>query len=391
MISDGAGFIFAVIAAICNGSFLVPFKSKAVMDLRVDPLVFQIYASMGIFIASWFLVIFLQYNPQFVGGTSTHFAFVPLAVLAGCFVVLSMTFSFFATRKIGVALAQGIFGGLAIIVSYIWGLLLFHEEASNPVLSVFGIILIVIGIAAIGACKELSSILVVKFPNMANWLSPTNSVRSQRVSKALDDSEAWGISPPENTTEMESGVSNNDKQDRLSLVSGDRQQSRHSISSILLPPSVDRSDFIQGCVYAVLCGIFGGSSLVPLYYIPHEHAGFALFPGFGVGAMITAPVVLVGYCLYFRSPFPPIGFNIGMYSGVLAGIIWMGNCVFTIGAIPVLGYSVAFPLVHTSVFISGLWGIYLFGELDGFALSSGVFFAAGAVLIGGAVMISVGK
>ncbi len=165
MISDGAGFVFAVIAAVCNGSFLVPFKAKAVMELRVDPLVFQIYASIGIFIASWFLVVFIQFNPDFVSGTSTQFTFVPLAVVAGCCVVLSMTFSFFATRIIGVTLAQGIFGGLAIIVSYIWGSLLFHEKASSPALSVFGIIFIVLGIGAIGACKEISDFIIHRFPN----------------------------------------------------------------------------------------------------------------------------------------------------------------------------------------------------------------------------------
>ncbi len=281
MISDGAGFVFAVIAAVCNGSFLVPFKAKAVMELRVDPLIFQIYASIGIFIASWFLVIFIQFNPDFVSGTSTQFTFVPLAAVAGCFVVLSMTFSFFATRIIGVALAQGIFGGLAIIVSYIWGSLLFHEEASSPALSVFGIIFIVLGIAAIGACKEISDFITHRFPSLASRLPSVASSRSQHVTKVLEDNE-WGISPTTNSREMEQEVRNNDQEDHNASLVHSRQQSHHSSLSISLIIKADKSEFLFGVAYAVLCGIFGGSSLVPLYYIPNEHAGFAMFPAFGV-------------------------------------------------------------------------------------------------------------
>jgi glucose uptake protein GlcU len=395
------GFIFAIAAAICNGSYLVPFKSKSVTMLKVDPLVFQIYASMGIFVASWFLLAFLPFNPHFIDGSSTKFAFVPLALLSGCLVVLSMTFSFFATKKIGVALAQGIFGGLAIIVSYIWGLVLFNEKTTNPVLSVFGIVLIVLGVAAIGACKELSAILVLKLPSLAQHASASSTATAgatdRQDSKASVDIEVSGIS----LTAMENTVKNDDQeakseefQNNVSLMTdkthSDAPQRTTSLA-IFLPPSIDRTDFIQGCIYAVLCGIVGGSSLVPLHYIPAEHTGFALFPALGVGALITAPVVLLCYCQVFKVPYPAMGFDIGMYSGMLAGVIWTANSVLTIGAIPILGYSVAFPLVHCSVFISGLWGIYFFHEFDGFALSSLVFFSAGATVIGGAIMISIGK
>ena len=367
MLNEGAGFVFAVIAAICNGSFLVPFKIKEVTDLKTEPLMFQLYASVGIFISSWILVAFISFNPQYVSGTSTKFVFDPLAMLAGCLVVLSMSFSFFATRKIGVALAQGIFGGLAIIVSYIWGSVLFDEQASSPVLSAFGIIFIVIGVTCIGACKEISTWFTQRFPSLKGNQVP-------------HDQDMSGISLGD--TKLESGVENNDSE---SLVHSGNQSHGHRSHGLF------RTSFIQGVVYAILCGLFGGSSLVPIYYIPVAHAGFAMYPGFGLGALITAPCVLLGYCRYYKLPFPQFGFNAALYAGVVAGIIWMANCAFTIGAIPVLGYSVAFPLVHCSVFVSGLWGIYLYQEFNGFPFASVIFFSASVVLLAGAVMISVGK
>ena len=130
MLSKGGGYILAIIAAFCNGSFLVPYKIESVTAMKIDPIVFQLYATVGIFLMSWIAAMFLPFNSEYVANAGEKLNFVPLAALAGCLMVLSMTFSFFATRKIGVALAQGIFGGLAIVVSYIWGTILFGESAT---------------------------------------------------------------------------------------------------------------------------------------------------------------------------------------------------------------------------------------------------------------------
>lgn len=369
MLSKGAGYILAIIAAICNGSFLVPFKVESVAVMKIDPIVFQLYATIGIFIMAWIAAIFLPYNSEYVSQSGEKLDFVPLGALAGSLMVLSMTFSFLATRKIGVALAQGIFGGLAIVVSYIWGTLLFGESASSVALSVFGVITIVLGTVGIGASRELSTWILRRFPWLGQRMASLASSRSTSHANTLDEEnhENWGISP----------LSTVDDSTRQRLA----QNVENEIAS---------SDFFVGVVYAVICGIIGGTTLVPLYYVPTKYQGLAFLPSFGIGSLITAPIVLVIYCKTMNVALPPLRLHMGVYMGILAGMVWTINTILTIGAIPILGYAVAFPLVHCSVFISGLWGIFLFKELQGYPLGAVVFYASGMILLAGAVMISIG-
>jgi glucose uptake protein GlcU len=383
VVSEGAGFVLATVAAIANGTFLVPYKLRVVHALKVNPLVFQCYASIGIFLSSWVVVAFLPLNPDFVAGATSEFVFVPWAMLAGSAVVIAMTLSFLATQKIGVALAQGVFGGLAIVVSYIWGLCLFDESASDPTMSAFGVVLIVCGIAAIGGCKEISCWLGKHFPCLQTHCSESDE--RMGTNNAMNN---------DHTVDDDGELHSEDMNKQLVRASSPAIISP-SVSILseasFLSHIISREDFVEGVIYAILCGIAGGSSLVPIFYIPNEHRGFAMFPAFGFGAILTAPIILVVNRHIYGSSGSIINFDIALFAGIVAGAIWMVNCVLTIGAIPVLGYSVAFPLVHCSVFISGLWGMYAFREFHGQTLASIIFFASGVVLIAGAIMISVGK
>jgi glucose uptake protein GlcU len=47
------------------------------------------------------------------------------------------------------------------------------------------------------------------------------------------------------------------------------------------------------------------------------------------------------------------------------GIFFAAYNLFAIGAIPRLGYGIAFPLSQCSVLVGGLWGIYYFNEIKG--------------------------
>ena len=48
-------------------------------------------------------------------------------------------------------------------------------------------------------------------------------------------------------------------------------------------------------------------------------------------------------------------------------------------------YGVAYPINQCALFVSGLWGIFVFHEIRGGAVS--VFFTAGAVLTSGCIML----
>jgi hypothetical protein len=50
--------------------------------------------------------------------------------------VLAIAFSFAAINLVGLALAQGVWGGVAILVSFLWGVLAFGDNIANIPLAV---------------------------------------------------------------------------------------------------------------------------------------------------------------------------------------------------------------------------------------------------------------
>lgn len=60
-------------------------------------------------------------SPPILQAHTPPFPFPPLGMVAGALFVLSVTFSFAAIPFIGLAMAQGVWGGSAILVAWIWG------------------------------------------------------------------------------------------------------------------------------------------------------------------------------------------------------------------------------------------------------------------------------
>lgn len=368
MPSIASGYAFAIFACLTNGSFLVPFKLNSIMVLKIPPIIFQLYASIGIFISSWLSAMFLPVNPDFVTGAGKSLVFVPFGFLGGVIMVLSMTFGFMATRKIGVALAQGIFGGLAIIVSYIWAVAIFGEVPSSIGLSISGIALLVIGISGIAASRDVAKYMLTKLESIAGSQAGSD-VEGQSVHSVTSENHF--------TMSMESdGNRENSEKDRLTHFT---------------QPRTNSTDYVAGVIYALLCGALGGTTLVPLHYVEAAHGGLAFIPSFGTGVLVTTPfVMLFYYYIIERKPLPPIPLDRGLVAGIVSGVVWNVSNILSVGAIPVLGYGVAFPLVHSAILISGLWGILKFREFDDLPFAEAVFFICGGFIIAGAAMITVG-
>lgn len=65
--------------------------------------------------------------------------------LAGALFVAATAFSFVAIPLIGVSLAQGIWGGCAILVSCFWGVVVFGNKIEKPALMPVALLLLVVG------------------------------------------------------------------------------------------------------------------------------------------------------------------------------------------------------------------------------------------------------
>jgi glucose uptake protein GlcU len=362
-LSTGISFLFSILAAFLNGSFLALFKISSVAKYHVKPLVFLQYNCFGMFLSDWLSNLFLPLNSSYVSGAGNSFQFVWLAFVSGIIFCGSISCSFLAVDNIGLALSQGIFGGTAIVTSYLWATVVFEEYPSNIALSVIGIIVLIIGVFGIALSESIANYI---------WNQTSNNTDDMSTSKDIVNPSDAGMKSMDFSAENEETM-------------------RTSTNENLLNQNKTKGNFFLGVIFAFFCGAFGGTALVPLHYVPASQRGLVFLPAMGTGSLMSAPfVLLLNY--YLSKPelrhWPEFYLKeVGIY-GVVSGMIWNTNNIFAIGAIPVLGYGVVFPITQCAIFVAGMWGIFLFKELTGNAVR--VFFASSIVLIIGAVMQSIG-
>ena len=147
--SSGTGFVLAAMSAVLNGSFVVFSKLPSVKRAGVDPLVFQLWTSVGVFLSSLLTMPFFdgdKYPPGAIGW----------GVLAGGLFVCAVAFSFVAVQLVGLSIAQGIWSGSAVLVSFVWGVAAFGDEVT-PGIAGAGLTLIVVGVLGIALCADIAA------------------------------------------------------------------------------------------------------------------------------------------------------------------------------------------------------------------------------------------
>jgi hypothetical protein len=138
------GLVAAFLAAICFGSYGVPMKGEAATRVNVDPLVFQSYKAFTVLTTSAILIAvnnFLAHleNAQHIEPsikryeTWTFSDFTPWAFVSASLWVPGGTAGVYAIRRAGLAISVGIWSCVIVILSFIWGVLIFHEEQRSGI------------------------------------------------------------------------------------------------------------------------------------------------------------------------------------------------------------------------------------------------------------------
>jgi hypothetical protein len=128
------GWLAVMMACACFGSFGVPIKHPSVLQANVHPLVFQSYKTLWVFITCWGVLLFRDLHFTWWGVVSGIF-WVPGGIAA----VVSVT-------NIGLAVGQGVWSTLIVIVSFSWGVLFFDERMKSTTGSLLALTLLVAGI-----------------------------------------------------------------------------------------------------------------------------------------------------------------------------------------------------------------------------------------------------
>lgn len=329
------GFILAAASAVFNGSFAAP--SKMGKGAGADPFIFNFWLCVGVFVSSFFSVAFFTI-------TDSKFGLTIQGMVGGFLLVTATLFSFMAIPRIGLAIGQGTWGATAILVSFLWG--------------------------AIGPDQIRGDL---------------KSVGLSALSIALLCTGTLGILYSE----------------RLSTGSGDTQKGTGE-DKVLIPDDATgasaaavgaRRKYVEGLWCAVVVGLAGGSILVPLSYVTDPRlGGIGFLPSFGVGCILSGAVISAGYWYRTLRHQDGVDYFTSAPTGILAGVLWnMGNACSILAMdakVGGLSYGVAYPLMQCALFVSGLWGIFFFREVQG-RKAIGTFFAAAAVLLGGASILGV--
>lgn len=340
---SGLGFILAASSAVFNGSFAAFSKLPSVQRAGTEPVIFNLYVCLGVFVSGFFAIPFYSLSKNEVGITGA-------GMVAGMLFVLAGLFSFLAIPELGLAIAQGVWGGSAVLVSFLWG-------AVGPT-KVRGLI------GSIGGSVGAVTLLLIGIFGII-W--------SQTLSKTLA-SKADGYG--------------NENAALLDRVKG---------STAVNSASARKKRKALGFVYAALVGIFGGSILVPLSYVPEpeKYGGLGFLPAFGVGCAILGIVVTAGFYGLVEKRRPSFDVKASLLPGLAAGFVWNCGNVCSIYAMDPtpnvpgssgLSYGVAYPMMQCALFISGIWGIFVFKEIKGIQAIA-AFFVFGGILLGGAAML----
>lgn len=72
-----------------------------------------------------------------------------------------------------------------------------------------------------------------------------------------------------------------------------------------------------------------------------------------------------GDCVAAYEALPSFHLRVMWKAGGLSGLLWSIGNYFSLISVFYLGEGVGYPLVQSSILVSGVWGIFYFGEVKG--------------------------
>jgi len=367
MASESSNFILGWFAAFVGtigfGSFAVPIKGEAATSVDIDPLVMQSYKSLMCFLTSWLVVLLGQ-----------KVTFTWWGLVSGLFWVPGGALNIFAIRNAGLAISQGIVASSIVMVSFIWGNLIFREPVQSQLMAYAAVWLIMSGLYGM------------------SYFSTAESLPSESETTQSDDGETEN---EEKKDLMRKNSDSFENDSRLTEPLEITQQPPRRRSSILIFGKAYPRRTL-GLFSALACGLWGGSCLVPMHYSTGDTNGLGYVISFSVGAMAVTVLLWIlrfTYHLFKLKSLkkaygilPPFHFRVMWLPGATAGSLWSLGNVGSIVAVEHLGQGVGYSASQAALLISGIWGIFYFKEVSK-PVIIGKWFASAFVTVGGILLL----
>ena len=332
------GVVAACGAILTFGASSLPAKHPAAA--AAGPLAFQLWVTCGNTLLNAVLLFALR---------------VPLhwnqwGVLGAATLTATQLFAWPAIQALGAAAGPGIWCGVGMATSFIWGVVVFGEVLQSPALGVIGIGTLVVGVIGVASAQSLAM-------RKAAMVASSHEVHEVPLA----------------ATEL----------------------SAHPTMAVVAVPH----PLVRGVVCALATGLFDGTLMAPFSAFQAstdlaDEAALRYLGAFTLGlpSVGLAPVALA--LALRRALGRPQGgrrplLTAAALPGVCCGGLWAVGNVLSVHATMRLGQAVGFPLTQVCVLVSALWGILYFGELrDRQALA--LFGASSAVVLAGAGALKAG-
>mmetsp|Transcript_45369 Transcript_45369/g.95203 ORF Transcript_45369/g.95203 Transcript_45369/m.95203 type:complete len:386 (-) Transcript_45369:416-1573(-) len=352
--------------------------------------------------------------------------FTPWAFVSAFLWVPGGTAGVYAIRRAGIAVSVGIWSCVIILLSFVWGVLIFGEKQK----SAWG--------AACSMAVLCAGLCGISYFSSAEKESTKQSNRQKHQKKETGDE--YNVVAGETTPLMARADDGNNDEASLDFEafphSGISPHS-HQMITIRTPalpilctePIVFRvQKYHVGLLMAAINGALAATIMVPLHYAPpNTTRGVGYQMSFGI-ASVVAVMVFWLLRLFFHalehltrhSRWSEFGDNNGSgrrfelrvlmqiltdsmsrgyrelpsfhirqmwKSGLTAGLLYSSGNLFGIVSIQKLGDFMGYSLNQSSIIISGLWGIFYYREIPG-AMNMIGFFTSSCVVFAGVLLLA---
>lgn len=137
------GVLLALGAALCWGSYMVPFKRVGVSNLKL----FQALLAFGIGLSGFAISIILGYS----------LTLNPYGILSGVLWALANMIGLAAVANLGLSRSVPLMSSLVITSSFLWGAMVFRELPSGVAVGALGILLIIMGVVVVSLTENSQS------------------------------------------------------------------------------------------------------------------------------------------------------------------------------------------------------------------------------------------
>ena len=357
-VSLTVGFLSIAGAVLFFGTFAAPTKTKRIMSAEVEPFFIAQIVNVTIFITSWLPV-------AWEGWFFSYWGLVGAALWTPANLLALM-----AVRLISLSVAQGIWSGASIIVSFMWGALYLHQPLRSLGGAIGALLLLLLFIFGISMCKPDEVATPPKKLLLQGGLADSpESEEDQGDAKQTDGNSV-------NSAESASLLTSHQ------AATAEAEDSRSASSTSLLRR-------IMGFSFCIFTGLLNGSMMVPANQLSADEKNLGYMPSFGIGVLLVTVIQSSVYFGLIKRALPSKAhMQIALIPGVLAGLCWnIGNAFSLLASLSPLGLTIGFPLTQCSLLVGGAWGFFYFKEMSGWRKTT-QYFVCGVGLIGAAYMLS---